>query len=164
VDKDENILYDSEGKLCTEDRFINTHDLVKSSDSKGLLGNSVLFVLCFFITLVHILFFSFAAAMVSLQEKLSKKGVNKIVGSKMKDPYSINTILVGEKSVRGYLEGDGRECVGEKKGGGNEGRGGCNNKKGCRKGDSVFREGEEEKGREEGGKKVGGHYYKNGLM
>jgi hypothetical protein len=94
--------------------------------------------------------------MVGLQEKLSKKGVNKIVGSKMKDPHSINTILVGEKSVRGYLEGDGRECVGEKKGGGNEGRGGCNNKKGCGKGDSVFREGEEEKGREEGGKKVGG--------
>ena len=43
MNKDEKTFYDYEGKMCIEDRFINTRDLVKFSDLKGLLGNSVLF-------------------------------------------------------------------------------------------------------------------------
>jgi len=37
VDKDDNMLYVSEGRPCTEPRYINTNDLV--SDPRGLLSN-----------------------------------------------------------------------------------------------------------------------------
>ena len=43
MNKDGIFFYDYEGNSCIEDRFINMRDLVKFSDLKGLLGNSVLF-------------------------------------------------------------------------------------------------------------------------
>jgi len=39
LDEHGNVLYDSEGNPFIKDRFINTKDLVKSSDPRGLLGN-----------------------------------------------------------------------------------------------------------------------------